>query len=762
MSGERSIEEGSGAALTSGSMQTPSPAAHLDAGLPQRGTNVASGSADVVADRLRAMPEAHRGEALQALQAERGNHFTQSVIALVDGAGAATRASDGDGATLDNAPTRLEFDARLEIGEGIVGDRRQVPAYIYNVGDDPVGIARVRVGGSSALSARVAERERGTGATDTIAPGGYAIVLVTFEPHAVGDHSGLVELTTDLGESFQFFVAASAQLRPLPASAPAAPATAAAAPDEDDGATRQPKAPAAAPTPPPEPAAAPPVHVPVPLHVDTHQLQFAAVVGRPVLPQAVTITNPNEDTVRVDVSVEESGSFSVPRDPLFVRAERKNQPSEVLPVGFEPTRSGHHAGVLVLRYGDQAPLRIALGGDAMKIAGTAEEDAARDPLRPPSIEELPEAQEPHTVAQRRHLRDRAADAISTVPMNYQALIPHADEAVARFANTIASAGASLQQRVVTWLSQEGIAALGSIRANPDEEAAKFLLTEVVDAAADRHPVTMAISKTLQLAYDVHAAGQLNAEIDGLQARLGTVGALASGHAGAASRALFRQYGSLLTQFASAREALTRSADADVRRDLGAATRPDDYGKRSYDEARDNVANYHRTMNRMAEAVKLLAAAATDVPARLDAGFAQLLDRYLRYRATGIADGEVVGRDTQAERRKLRVSGSVNFDVPNRYGAGYSMVLSEIDFGRYGSDDMSQTMQDHAYAKHLSEMRGWVVEIRLIRAHDSGAIVLRQSADGARQVDGVDDHVARAGGEVALWQYLDSRPLRQLQ
>ncbi len=736
MASERLME----AARTEAPVGTAGPG---DARAPSVAAHGALGSVTQAAARLRGLAPQERDAEIGVLQSQRGNAFTGKVLAALDDASGMTAGTDVTDEV--SAPTRLEFESLVDLGDVELLAQRVVPIYVYNRGQQPVHIARVATAVSTNYRASIDDKGQGD-----IEPGDYAVVRLEFTARTVGVDAGLVKITTDTGETFDIVVRASG--KPWAPSAPAADPTRAAEPPA------APAVPERAPLPVPAPVTEPiPAPVAQPLRILSDKLHFNGVVGRPLLPQWLGVASPNEGRVAVNVSIEGGdGSFTAPSD-LSVEPESKNAPRAQLPIAFMPLRPGTVRGHLVLRYG-QHEQRVELEGEAIQVAGTAAEDAARDPSGPVPIEDLPDANAPRTAAQKRALRDRAADAVSTLPMNYQSLVPHADAAVEHFGDQIVRAGTTLNQRIVTWLTQEGLSALGTLRADRDAEVAKFLTAEAVDAVADQNPITMAVSKVLQLGLTAYQAEQAVAEVDGHIANVGAVSGIAGRGGDVATRALMKQYGALLQEYGAAREALTRVASHDVQAGLAAATEAD--SQAFYELSKGTVHQYRAAHDRLAESVRSIAAAGISAQSGVDVGFRRMLDAYLRFRATGVSDGEEVrGRDLQAERRRVRVSGHVNLDTRSRHGDPMNIVFSRVAFGRYDVNEMSATMLEHADGKALADLHGWDVEIRLVLAHNSEEIVLRQDAAGTRTARSSDDRVEEVGGVAALWRTMEGKPLR---
>jgi hypothetical protein len=718
----------------------------VDAGAPSVATHGALGSVHQAAARLRGLSPHEREAEIGALQSQRGNAFTGNVLAALDdpsGGTAGTAVADEV-----SAPTRLEFESLVDLGDVELLAQRVLPIYVYNRGLQPVHIARVATTVSNNYRASIDDKEQGD-----IEPGDYAVVRLEFTARTLGVDAGLVKITTDTGETFDIVVRASGT--PWAPPAPAADPTHAAEPPAAPAVPE--RAPSPVPAPVIDPTPAPVAPVAQPLRILSDKLHFNGVVGRPLLPQWLGVASPNESRVAVDVSIEGGdGSFTAPSD-LSVEPESKNAPRAQLPIAFMPLRPGTVRGHLVLRYG-QHEQRVELEGEAIQVPGTAAEDAARDPSGPVPIEDLPDANASRTAAQKRALRDRAADAVSTLPMNYQSLVPHADAAVEHFGEQIVRAGSTLNQRIVTWLTQEGLSALGSLRADRDAEVAKFLTAEAVDAVADQHPISMAVSKVLQLGLTAYEAEQAVAEADGHIANVGAVSGIAGRGGDVATRALMKQYGALLQEYGAAREALTRVASYDVQTGLAAATEAD--SQAFYELSKGTVRQYRAAHDRLAESVRSIAAAGISAQNGVDVGFRRMLDAYLRFRATGVSDGEEVrGRDLQAERRRVRVSGHVNLDTRSRHGDPMNIVFSRVAFGRYDVNEMSATMLEHADGKTLAELHGWDVEIRLVLAHNSEEVVLRQDAAGTRTARSSDGRVEEVGGVAALWHTMEGKPLR---
>ena len=208
------------------------------------------------------------------------------------------------------------------------------------------------------------------------------------------------------------------------------------------------------------------------------------------------------------------------------------------------------------------------------------------------------------------------------------------------------------------------------------------------------------------------------------------------------------------------------AERDVPRALAgvraARDRPADLSKahEGFTGAHELTRAYAEALAQLADAVRTLAAEASAAPEKTERGFRAMLDRYLRYRATGSSDAAGTGGDA-AKRQRLRLRGHINFDVPGMGGDPFRFVYSDVRFGAFESGAMSATMSDHVRDKSMADLDDWAIDANFALAHRSGSgdeLHLHRDVRGSVAGTSTDDRVVAAGGVSGVWAVLSKWPL----
>jgi len=473
---------------------------------------------------------------------------------------------------------------------------------------------------------------------------------------------------------------------------------------------------------------------PGPLAFD-HRVTFVGVSGRETIDKEIRIEN---------TSADERMFYTELAGPAFVRdddrmgyiggAASADQTRSVA-VRYAPKTAGTHVAKLVVisKAVDEAyhPVDGTSARQEIELVGTATNLEAPHQLAiaggPEPVHALPDV-----AIGERDAHRRAQDAIesaSSLATTFNQIVIPGDRARDDFAARIAAEGGELDAKIIEWLTGEGIFEMkaGAHQEGLDELATSMFM-KVLEAGGEHlhlgGSVLSAASFVIELGLAVHSANKKNREEAERQNQFSEsmerLGTHAAGAARSSTELLMHHFGGLMSEYGGARASLAAVVEQSSKV-LAALTQNEgsaDRVQRFYDEVRTTTVAFERAMQRYADSLRALAGAAGSIHDRLERGFDQMRDRYLRERASGRkpTDAPAVA--------KLELVADWDLGDP-AYDRRPSITLLGAQFGNYGK--MSSDMRSFATSKSLSELSEMDVVLRLHCVQDGREITVEQKA-----------------------------------